>query len=183
MKTKLRKKQNSKHLNPKYWNDILKLYDACLNNATDLSEEADLLYKHGHYARAFALAITAYEEIGKSQIVADLFNDMVSENEFNDAFKIHEIKSAYNARKFILNMKNLDSSHIDYKLKSGKKYNKWRIAATYVDCFNEYKTQEPKNLISKENAKEAIDTVNHEIEEIHKMAYLTERIGSKSFMK
>ncbi|WP_333653984.1 AbiV family abortive infection protein [Dissulfurispira sp.] len=90
MKTKARQKSKEGHISSKHWTSILKLYRACLNNANDLTAEAELLYKHEHYARAVTLSLLAMEEIGKSQIVADFFNDMVSSSELENAFKRHE---------------------------------------------------------------------------------------------
>lgn len=183
MKTKSKQSSTEKGISQKNWKNILELYDACMSNAVDLLTEAELLYKNDYFARAFALAIIAYEEIGKGQIVADLFNDIVSKEEFEEAFKKHEIKSAYNSRQFTITTKPIFTSHIEYDKSKGKKYNMWRIAATYVDCSNDYKVQKPNKIITKENAHEAIDFVNKKINEIRKMEFITERIGSKAFMK
>ena len=178
MKTKSRKQSKEEHINPKDWLKVGNLYEACLNNAKDLANEAEILYQNKCYARAVALAILAFEEIGKSQIVADFLNGMVSKKEFDDAFKKHEIKSAYNWRKFVL-----DTNTIEYNPSEGKKYHKWRIDAIYVDYSKEYQAQEPKKIFTKDDARKNIDFVNKEIEDIITMEYLTERIGSKSFMK
>lgn len=178
MKTKARQESNEEHLSPKHWNSIFELYRACLNNATDLVTEAEFLYTHKHYARATGLALMAMEEVGKSQFVADFFNDMSSSSEFAGAFKKHEIKSAYNFRKFVL-----DDMTIEYDATNGKKYHKRRMDAMYVDCLENYKPQEPKNQFTKDDASKTIAFVKKEINYIHQMAYATERIGSKSFMK
>ncbi len=183
MKTKSRQSSSEKGISPKDWKNIFGLYDACISNAADLLKEAELLYKHDYFSRAFALAIIAYEEVGKGQIVADLFNDMVSKEEFEEAFGKHEIKSAYNHRKFVIATKPSYAEYIDYNKSKGKEYNKWRINAIYVDFSNYYKAQEPKDIITKENSREVIDFVNKEINEIKKMEFITERIGSKSFLK
>lgn len=178
MKTKSRKQSKENHIDPKDWLKVGKLYEACLNNAKDLADEAEILYQNKCYARATALAILALEEIGKSQIVADFFNGMASKTEFDDAFKKHEIKSAYNWRKFLL-----DTSTIEYNPSEGRKYHEWRMDAMYVDCLKNYQAQEPKNIFTKEDARKSIEFVNKEINDIITMEYLSERIGSKSFMK
>lgn len=183
MKTKSKQSSNEKGISQKDWDNILELYDACMENAIDLVAEAELLYQHKYFARSLALALFAYEEIGKGQIVADLFNDMVSKEEFEQAFKNHEIKSAYNARNFAINTKSELSSHIDYDKTKGRKYTLWRMTATYVDCLKDYKAQEPKKIVTENNAREAIDFVKKEIHEIRTMEFMTERVGSKSFMK
>lgn len=156
----------------------MRLYDACLHNSKALIEEAELLFKHDHFARAFSLGITAYEELGKSQIVADYFNDMTSLIEFNDAFKKHDIKSAYNARKFDLNI-----STITYDVKKSKGLLKCRNDSLYVNYNDDFEPQEPINIINSEDAAKVIKAARKELEDIIKMAAITERIGSKSFMK
>ena len=183
MKTKLKQSASGTGITQKDWKNVLELYEACMSNAIDLLKEAELLYKNNYFSRAFAIAIIAYEEVGKGQIVADLFNDMVSKEEFEEAFRKHEIKSAYNSRQFMIIAKPEFSSHIDYDKSKGKKYNAWRIAATYVDCTKDYKAQEPKKLFTKKNAREAIDFVNRKIDEIRRAEFMSERIGSKAFMK
>jgi AbiV family abortive infection protein len=46
-----------------------------MKNARELIQESKILLNHGHHARAFCLAFTAYEEIGKGQVVADYIMD------------------------------------------------------------------------------------------------------------
>jgi AbiV family abortive infection protein len=47
--------------------ELLRDYSrAALDNATELIAEASLLHKHGHFARAYFLAIAAIEETGKA---------------------------------------------------------------------------------------------------------------------
>jgi AbiV len=45
----------------------------CHNNAVDLIDDAEILFAACKYARSFALAIVAWEELGKSQIAADFW--------------------------------------------------------------------------------------------------------------
>jgi AbiV family abortive infection protein len=47
---------------------FLALYRAAHNNDVDLIQEAEVLFEHGRYRRAYALAFTALEEISKSQL-------------------------------------------------------------------------------------------------------------------
>ena len=74
---------------------LLRLYDACISNAEDLLTEAETLFERQHYARAYALAYTSLEEIGKAHIVADFWTGVVSEEEFYEAFRNHKLKAAY----------------------------------------------------------------------------------------
>ena len=61
---------------------LLELYDACLRNAAELLAKAKLLLNHDHAARAFALAYTGWEEVGKAQLVGDYANEMVADERF-----------------------------------------------------------------------------------------------------
>ena len=52
---------------------VYQAYAMCHNNAVDLISDAEILLAAGKYARSCALAIMAWEELGKSQIAADYF--------------------------------------------------------------------------------------------------------------
>src|SRR5437773_11997288 len=101
MQTRSRKNQGKREVKQHDWQSLLRLYRACLRNAGALLVEAKLLLAHRHYARAYALAFTAYEEIGKSQVVADFFEDVASKKELDDAFRAHNPKVAYVRRMFL----------------------------------------------------------------------------------
>src|SRR5260370_38066404 len=58
---------------------FLGLYHASLDNATDLLAESENLFDTEKYARAYALAFTALEEIYKSQLAADVFTALITE--------------------------------------------------------------------------------------------------------
>ena len=162
---------------------VLDLYRACLNNAEELIKEASILYDSACYARAFFLGISAYEEVGKSQIVADYFNGMVSKKEFDEAFQRHDVKSAYFSRYFQLDSKILGKATIVYDKEKVKEHMNWRNASLYVNCKAEYSAEEPSKLITAEDAKTVIEAVKKEISDIHIASYTTERIGSASFAK
>jgi len=68
--------------------NYLEIYRVAHNNASDLLEEAELLFNHKYFARAYALAFTALEEISKSQFAADVFTDLCKEEDFNKFTKI-----------------------------------------------------------------------------------------------
>src|SRR4029077_6130427 len=51
-------------------------------NSLELLDEARLLADHQSYARAVALAIMSYEELGKSQIAADYYSGILPESEY-----------------------------------------------------------------------------------------------------
>ena len=56
-----------------------KIYATAHNNAVDLLSEAELLLGKKAYARAFAIAYTALEEISKSQFAADVYTGLHTE--------------------------------------------------------------------------------------------------------
>lgn len=56
----------------RYTTELLEKYsEAALENSSELIEEATLLYDHGHYARAYFLAVASLEETGKAMIAFD----------------------------------------------------------------------------------------------------------------
>src|ERR1035438_7520299 len=73
-------------------NEFLALYNASLKNASELLAEAEILFEREKYARAYALAFTALEEISKSQLAADVFTGYITEVEFQKVFLKHEKK-------------------------------------------------------------------------------------------
>ncbi len=64
---------------------LYELHAACMRNAVELKEKAELLLLGKRYARAVSLAITAREELGKAQIVADRIDGAVTQREFEEA--------------------------------------------------------------------------------------------------
>ena len=183
LRTESREQATEQRLPQRHWSAVGRLYDACLQNADQLLDEAELLLRNSHQARALTLALLAYEEIGKSQIVADYFNNMVSEKEFKEAFSRHEIKSAYNARQFRITSTNPFEARIVYSRMEAKKYSRYRMASLYVNCSEDYEPQLPSEAVTKENASAAIVAFRKKIGHIRTMAAITERIGSKSFTK
>lgn len=183
METETKRQSKDSRLSEKHWMPVLALYRACLKNAEELIKEASLLYDHGCYARAFFLGISAYEEVGKSQIVADYFNGMVSKKEFDESFQRHDIKSAYFSRHFQLDAKVSGKATIVYDKKKVKEHMNWRNASLYVGYDADYSAEEPSKVVTSENAKTIIEAVKKEISDIHVAAFTTERIGSASFAK
>jgi AbiV family abortive infection protein len=52
------------------------------------------LFDREKYARAYALAFTALEEISKSQLAADVFTGLITDEEFQECFRDHRKKIA-----------------------------------------------------------------------------------------
>lgn len=184
MRTEKAKKKTPDHKgNMRVVMAFLDLYDACLKNAEALLNEATLLFRNRHVARAFVLAHTGWEEIGKSQLVADFLNRMVSQDEFEAAFRDHRFKSAYNWRKFVLNANDLSDSTIQYD--RGRADAAWlkRNAALHVQKQADFTPLIPEEQISKAEARSIIEALRKELEQIRRYDALTERVGSASFLK
>ena len=163
--------------------ELLPLYDASMRNAAALVEQAELLLSHRHHARAFALAFTAYEEIGKAQLIADFFNDVVSEKEFEAAFQDHRLKAAYVSRVVALSLENLQDATIEYdRTKVADLFLK-RTQALYVDRGDGMSPIIPSETIDVTLAEKAISRVKEEIHSIQFAEYLNGRIGSKGLFK
>jgi AbiV family abortive infection protein len=176
------------------WHDVtaeerVPLYDlhaACMHNAVELMEEAELLLLNKHYASAVALAITAREELGKAQIVADRLDGCVSRSEFEQAFRRHDLKAAYVSRQIELqlapgvgNAKGARGSTITYDLQHGQKLFDLRTDSLYVG-WDGSKPLAPNETVTPELAEQAVASVKSSIEHEMTMQYLTDRIGTRS---
>ena len=146
-------------------------------NSINLLREADLLLENGFYARAIALAIMSYEELGKSQIAADYFSGILPEDEYKKAFKIHK-KTSYASRHAAIgsNEKVKHGLYIDDNI--AKELELLRQSALYVD-----ETNNPLKNFCREDAEIIIQKVNSHIEAIQHAEWLNQRIGSKALFK
>jgi AbiV family abortive infection protein len=162
---------------------ILDLYDACLENAKSLIVEAELLLSHNYHARAFSLAYTAFEELGKSQLVADYFNQLVAESEFREAFRDHKMKMAYINRYVVIPSTPNDDWLIEYDKQSVSTKLEYRMRSLYVDYGDNFKAKIPNEIIPIDLAESTVKGARKFLKEIIMMSYLTERIGTNSFTK
>jgi AbiV family abortive infection protein len=130
------------------------LYRACLSNAYDLLDEADILLKKDRHARAYALAFTAAEEIGKALIVADWIYDLIPEEEFHNAFKNHHIKKTYLENVFSATQgepeRDVFSLRADFVI---------RMSALYVNKSNDGPPKVPQECVTRESAAQMIEKV------------------------
>lgn len=152
-------------------------------NALDLLKEARILYKHRRYARAYALAFTAFEEVGKGQIVADFITGVASKEELQSAFRDHKLKAAYMGRQYVIRTKNPQDVTVEYDVTKTKQLLIQRNAALYVNMSDDFLTQSPKQVF---RAKHAMDTIKAVEEKIRFILYaerLNERIGTKAIAK
>jgi AbiV family abortive infection protein len=78
--------------------EIAKGIQLCIDNATSLIKEANLLYENGYYSRALSLCILALEEIGKAIYLDSLAFRYADDKKWLDNFKrninLHESKLA-----------------------------------------------------------------------------------------
>jgi AbiV family abortive infection protein len=182
MKTKKKQTESSQSKRSQFRADLLNLYHACMENAYSLAHEAKLLLEHSYYARAFFLALTAYEEIGKAQLTADYITGCVSEEEFERAFKDHDIKIAYNQRYISLSQGTKGDASLEYDLREAKDFVKARMQSLYVSK-EASSPQLPSDMITKEVATEMIDGVIEVLGSIEHAEWLNQRIGSKGLFK
>lgn len=160
---------------------LLDLYGACLRNASDLLAEAQLLLANGHVARAFALAYTGWEEVGKAQLVGDFTNEMVAEEEFEAAFRDHKLKVAYNWRRFVLNPEDVTDSTIEYDRSRAEVPFEKRQAALYVNKDSSLGPSLPRDAVSKLETESIITALEKELKEIRELDYLTGALAQSPF--
>src|SRR5262245_53256353 len=157
---------------------VYRVYATAHNNAQSLLDEAEILLKHGHYARAVLLAIMSFEELGKSQIAADFYTGVLSEDEYRQAFRVHK-KTSFASRLAVIggegpNVKN--GYWIDDRV--AKELEGIRQKSIYVDEQND-----PLKAFSEDEANLIIQKVKAHIEYITFAEEFNGRIGSKALFK
>lgn len=172
-------------------NDYLKIYRESHNNAIELSKDAKLLLKHGRYARAYALAYTALEEISKSQLAADVFTQFSKEEEFLKKYVNHKDKidrmewahidaSTYPHNFIWIGPDKEDVEKIDPEKPLWLK----RQKSLYVDIDDVSNITVPSESITENDAKNIIHIVDVALERIWEVTeYWGHQIGTKGFMK
>lgn len=163
--------------------ELLALYSACMKNVHALQEEARLLYAHGHYARAFFLAATAYEEVGKGQIIADMFSGYVSDSEFKDAFRSHRLKFKYNARNAHIETEPELSVTLVYEDANTSDLERAREASLYTEHDASFAPLIPGDQITKDYADIMLKRLEQELHTIKHAEWLNQRVGSAGIFK
>jgi AbiV family abortive infection protein len=168
---------------------ILRLFHACARNANDLLEEAYFLREKRRYARAAFLALTAFEEMRKAQLVADYATNCVSLSEFKKAFSDHRLKSAYMMREMAIKVKDnpnggyrVEDTTIVYDRKQATHQIQMREKALYVSFGQGYKAIEPSSITADE-LDYILERVEEKFQEIEEAEWLNGRIGSKGLFK
>jgi AbiV family abortive infection protein len=146
-------------------------------NSLELLDEARLLTDHGFYARAVALAIMSYEELGKSQIAADYYSGILPESEYKKAFTRHT-KTAYANRYAVIgsHKKAKHGYFVDNNV--AETLESVRQSALYADEHNN-----PSDNFDEEDALLIIRKVSEHHEAIQHAEWLNGRIGSKALFK
>lgn len=188
MKTEKKRKfaKTTATRNPNLW----ELRTECWNNSIGLLKESCLLFENGYYARAFLLAYTAMEEVGKYLVVCDFINDIVSMQEFKKVFKDHGLKTAYfhNSVRMDTNkgwasfLMSADLT-IEYDDKGFEDLIKLRNRSAYVGLGQSLQPIAPCKSIDKDTADSMIKKVSKEISLIDFSEDLNGRIGSKAIYK
>lgn len=171
--------------------DYLNIYRKAHNNAVALVSDAEMLFQRKSYSSAYALAYTALEEISKSQFAADIATGFKNKDDFKSFYrdhieKISGVKWAHlDANSPIYNLKWIGPDQDDLELieSDAPTFTK-RNLSLYVDVdFNSGHIKVPKENITEKDAKGLIHIVNTAIYRIIEVEYLTDRIGTKGFMK
>ncbi|MEX2409905.1 MAG: AbiV family abortive infection protein [Candidatus Paceibacterota bacterium] len=158
-------------------------YACAFNNSLDLILEADLLFNNGYYARALALAIMSYEEIGKSQIAADYYSGVLRRKDYEKAFVSHHEKSSFAGRYKAIGKNNSKSplvSDLGFVIDkdSSREIEKIRQNCFYVDEEND-----PSKNFDKKEVERVLRKVCQHIRAIEHAEQLNGRIGSKALFK
>ena len=158
------------------------MYRAAHNNAVALLAEAELLFEHKKYARAYFLAFTGLEEIVKSQLAADVFTRFIEEETFWKYFKDHKRKIGRMAWASADAEHYLDIEQETY-LEIEHPTTAQRMNALYVH-FEGGQIKSPNDLLTEDDARAIIHTLRVAIDRIIEMTeYWGHQIGTKGFMK
>jgi AbiV family abortive infection protein len=163
-------------------NEFLALYNTSLKNATDLLTESEILFDREKYARAYALAFTALEEMSKSQLAADVFTGLITNEEFQECFRDHREKIARmawatdDAKRYLAMPEEEDIAIEEPNFAN-------RMDAMYVGLKGA-KVVSPSDVIDRESARSIIHTAQVAMQRIIEMVeFWGHQIGTKGFMK
>ena len=172
-------------------NLYLDIYKKAYNNALDLFHEAELLFAQKAYARAYALAYTALEEISKSQFAADVYTGLHTENEFKAFYRDHVRKlegvqwvhEDANSWPYDLKWVGPDLDDV-VRINPNEPVFPKRQGALYVDAnFSARAATAPTESVTQNDANEIIRLVEVAIQRIVEVEFTQGRIGTKGFMK
>lgn len=142
-------------------------YIMVYENAKELIEESNLLLEHNRYARSYALAQIAHEELAKLPIIyreaiKSLDKEKHDWNDFYKRLRSHESKNSQNFSAYQIFAKLAKGEAIDLSDKQKKHYlkvvNQLKNTSLYADTKNNQFTK-PSNEIDKLLAKNHMELV------------------------
>lgn len=187
MQTEKRKKEHVKYKDnykkQVYWD----LLNTCSENINDLAKCAEILLNNHMYSKSFFMSYLALEELGKRRVICDYIDDILSDDEFESAFKNHKFKIAYlhNTCKLSrISKSNTFEGAIVYDVNEFNGLFKKRQQSVYVDFdFKNEKISNPITEITSSDAEKIYTNLRKAIEDTNCFEDVTERIGSKAFYK
>lgn len=154
--------------------DVTALRNACIENASELIEEARILAERSRWARAFELAYFAREELAKADLLAVTLHmlfadpDSVDWDRFRKRWEDHKSKSRdaiftdFLAEEiFVLGKLAGVELEVQKEGDQAAALRKKREAALYVDVRNG--VQKPSTTISEGDARSAIETAERQL--------------------
>lgn len=170
----------------------LEIYTKAHNNAGDLLREAELLFEHNYFARAYALAFTALEEISKSQSAADVFTGFQKPEDFDKVYSDHKQKikgimwAHDDANSYTYNLKWIGPDIDDViKINPKEPLFQKRQRGLFVDIdFDTLKIISPNEEVTEQDARGIIHIVETALKRIWEITeYWGHQIGTKGFLK
>jgi len=160
------------------FNEVKKGIYCCFDNSSELISDAELLFLHKRYPRAYCLAQLSLEEIGKAMMLYDLYNELLlgkrNEFDFKDfrrKFRSHKWKT-FKGKKIGLRMFNVENdtelNHSVINLVSeinqnGKgHYDALKNNSLYVSILND-KFSKPIDLYNESTVSELLKEVKEKV--------------------
>lgn len=155
------------HLSVLSFDKLEKAYIMVYENAKELLEESNLLFKNKKYARSYSLAQIAHEELAKLPIIykeatKSLDGEKHDWNDFYKRLRSHESKNKQNYAAYQIFAILSKEKHIDLNDEEKKTYlkviNQLKNVSLYADIKNNEFTK-PSNEIDESLAKVHIELV------------------------
>ena len=187
MQTKKRKLENKNKRNfakKVYWD----LLDACEQNINELVECAKILFENKTYSKSFLMSYLALEELGKRLAICDYITDILSDEEFKKIFRDHHLKMAYLHNQCEITKKEdgtiWNEATIVYNIKKYQEFFVEKQKATYVDFdIESEEIISPLKIVTFEDAEKILKYVLKIIADTNYYEEVSERIGTKAFLK
>lgn len=155
--------------------NALDTYRRAGDNAASLLEEAHILSSVGRHSRAFALAATALEEIGKSQYAADVYTGFIPHEGFETNIRDHRLKTGYANR--VVQFGTIIEPFLRDKDTAETVFQR-RNDSLYASSSNM-----PDDAVFEDDAHTMIDYCEAWLDRIRRQEEIAERIGTRAFLK